>query len=175
MVPRSHLRARGCNIHGGQPQAVENAPLPTDSLCCAPNGLENLFMAERGDLARPSLCLPLGNGLSCPHPSGQALPQGHSHFASAPGCPFCGTEMPRLAQLECISAAGDAGGVIRLMQTPSFSWRVLSELFSGGMKICAGGASSADSPLRCCWQGTAPSSATCRLLWSRDPWGSFRD
>lgn len=157
--------------HVGQPQAVRNALLPADSLCPAPSGLENL---ERWDLACPPLCLPLGNGLSCPYPSGQPLAQGHSPFASAPGCTFCSAEAPRPVRLECISAARDAGGGLRLMQTPRFSCHVLSELFSGGMKICAGGGSCADSHLRCRWQGTAPRSADHRLLWSRDPWGSFR-
>ena len=174
MVPRSQLRLRGYNIHGGQPQAVGNAPLLTESLCRAPNGLQNLFISERWDLACPPLCLPLGNGLSCPYPSGQVFPPGHSCFAIAPGCTFCSTEMPWTVRLECISAARDAGAVVRLMQTAGFSWRVLSELFSGRMKICAGRASSTDSHLRRRWQGTAPRSASCRLLWSRDPWGSFQ-
>lgn len=161
--------------YGGQPQAVGNAPLPRDLLCHAPNGLENLFMSERWDLAGPPLCLPLGNDLSCPHPSGQASPQGPSPFTSAPGCTFCSAEMPWPVRLACISAARDAGDVLRRMQTPGFSWHVLSELFSIGMKICAGGASPADSHPQRRWRGTAHRSADRRLLWSRDPWGSFRD
>lgn len=56
-----------------------------------------------------------------------------------------------MVQLECISAARDVGGGVRLMQTSGFSWRVLSELCRGGMEICAGGASSTASPLWCLW------------------------
>lgn len=139
-------------------------------LCPAPSRLENLFISERQDVT----CLLLGNGLSCPHPSGQALPQGHSPLASAPGCTFCSTETPGTAWLERVSPARDAGGAVRLMQTPGFSWRVLSELLSSGIKICAGRASSADShPRRRC-QDTAPRSAHRGLLWSRGPGGSCR-
>lgn len=110
-------------------------------LCPAPSGLENLFISQRQDVT----CLLLGNGLSCPHPSGQPLPQGHSPLAGTPGCTFCRTEMPWTVWLERVSPARDAGSAVRLMHTPGFSWHVLSELLSSGTKICAGGASSADS------------------------------
>ena len=124
-----------------------------------------------------------GSGLSCfVSASGKWLKSSlslwpafaHSPFVRAPGCAPCGTEMPRTVRLEPLPTARDAGGVLGLMQTPGFSWQVLSELFSSGMKLCARGASSADSHLRHRWQGTAPRAADRRLLWSRDPWGSFR-
>lgn len=134
----------------------------------APSGLENLFISQRQDVT----CLLLGNGLSCPHPSGQPLPQGHSPLAGAPGCTFCRTEMPPMVWLERVSPARDAGGAVRLMHTPGFSWHVPSELLSSGTKICAGGASSADSHPRHHCQDTGPCSAHRRLLWSGDPWGS---
>lgn len=90
------------------------------------------------------------------------------------GCTFCRTEMPWTVWLERVSPARDAGSAVRLMHTPGFSWHVLSELLSSGTKICAGGASSADSHPRHHCQDTGPCSAHRRLLWSGDPWGSCR-